>query len=762
VRDIDNNKRRRYLYSIPLPDPKHPERSFPSIPPTELHESIKLRLPSPSGNKIAIFRQESSPTESPQVLEVWTNGGQAMLRRIVLSEKLHGKVINDVGGFGRPTWNADETVLVYTAERNIPETVSFFAQSSASGADKDKDDASSKIRGGTNTLGLGKTEPWGEKYSKQSALFDLFCVHVETGNVGRVENVPGGQETDAKTRTTIGGYTLGQPVFSPQGSSIVYTVWDAGGGPLMPRRLGLIYCQQRPSQLYSSSIVKLLERLAVASSSTDGSSGSGGAHGGALNKDKAFVNLAPENRLSRSPAFSPVADNGTCKLVFLASKKGFDTHQGCLALHSLDWGDETPTADSEKVLVDQVWDPRESLLDMGEFDGLRFPGLFLQQLPETCFPSAEHLVTTTQWGSRQKVVQVSLKDGSISAVDFGGDSLSEELLCVAPDGGLVVSKKSPNVPNAVYYIPKLSATGESQDGMRLPSICPISSTSFSVVPLAASSDFKCSIEIISDPPKVDGVDLDLPVQSLLLLPDKAKHPNPPVIVVPHGGPHSCSSAVYMPSYAYLCSHGGYALLMVNYRGSTGFGQASIEALPTNIGDLDVKDVIAATLQLKNSGLVDPDRIGICGGSHGGFLTGHCTSQYPDLFKAAAMRNPVVNIPSMVTATDICDWCYVEACGKYNWGEYRPPNQEELRIMWEKSPIRHVENVKTPTLVALGLADLRVPPSQGKEWYHTLRAKGIPTKLLVYDDDDHAIAGVASEADHWVNVSILCDQSAGSV
>jgi acylaminoacyl-peptidase len=707
-----------------------------------LQENIKVRLPSPTGNKIAIFRQES-PTESSsrQVLEVWTNGGQALLRRIVLPETSHGKVINDAGGFGCPAWNADETVLVYTAERNNPETVSFFANSGS--ADND-----AKLRGGTNTLGVGKYESWGEKYSKQSALFDLFCVNVETGNVGRVENVPG--QEDAKA-SNIGGYTLGQPVFSPKGESVVYTGWDAGGGSAMPRRLGLIYCQQRPSQLYSSSIAKLLERLASTTKSGDG------AHDEEIEKDKAFVDLTPENRISRSPAFSPVAEDGACKLVFLASKKGFDTHQGCLALHLFDWSDEKATADNERVIVDQVWDPRESPLEIGEFDGLRFPGLFLQQLIATCFSSAEYLVATTQWGSRQKVVQVSLKDGSTSAVDFGGPSFSEELLCVAPDGGLVVSKKSPNVPNAVYYIPKSSTTGTLQDGILLPGISPIASTAFSAVPLTASWDFKCSIEILADPPQVDGVDLDLPVQSILLLPDKAKHPKPPVIVVPHGGPHSCSSAIYLPSYAYLCSHGGYALLLVNYRGSTGFGQASIEALPSKIGDLDVKDVVAATLKLKESGAVDPDRIGICGGSHGGFLTGHCTSQYPDLFKAAAMRNPVVNIPAMVTVTDIPDWCYVEACGKYSWGEYRPPSQEELRVMWEKSPIRYIENVKTPTLVALGLSDLRVPPSQGKEWYHTLRAKGIPTKLLVYEDDDHAIAGVVSEADHWVNIKRFFDE-----
>jgi acylaminoacyl-peptidase len=78
------------------------------------------------------------------------------------------------------------------------------------------------------------------------------------------------------------------------------------------------------------------------------------------------------------------------------------------------------------------------------------------------------------------------------------------------------------------------------------------------------------------------------------------------------------------SYAFLCGHAGYALLLVNYRGSTGFGQASVDALPTNIGSMDVQDVIAATEQLKKTELVDSDRIGICGGSHGGFLAAHCT------------------------------------------------------------------------------------------------------------------------------------------
>ena len=114
--------------------------------------------------------------------------------------------------------------------------------------------------------------------------------------------------------------------------------------------------------------------------------------------------------------------------------------------------------------------------------------------------------------------------------------------------------------------------------------------------------------------------------------------------------------------------------------------------------------------------------------------------------------------SMVTSTDIPDWCYYETLAiPYHWNEYRPPTKDELEAMYECSPVRRIDSVKTPTLVALGLSDLRVPPSQGLEWYHSLRSKGVPAKLLTYDDDDHAIAGVLSEADHWINIKQWFDK-----
>ena len=78
-------------------------------------------------------------------------------------------------------------------------------------------------------------------------------------------------------------------------------------------------------------------------------------------------------------------------------------------------------------------------------------------------------------------------------------------------------------------------------------------------------------------------------------------------------------------------------------------------------------------------------------------------------------------------------------------------------MYEKSPIVHVTKVKTPTLVALGMKDLRVPPSQGLEWYHTLRSAGVDTELLVYPEDNHALNKVATEADHWIHIKKWFDK-----
>lgn len=767
ARDVDSNSRRSFLYQIPVDTAKtHQTVLIP--PPAEVATKIKARIPSESGDKVAILVEEAvakdgenaKSDDTRKVFEIWTEGGHNLAARIVLPKDMHGKVCTDVAWFGGFSWSPDETTLVYVAEATPPKTTSFFdkvdapATSSKAGADDTSEDAHANI-GGQFTLGVGKGEDWGEKYTGTSRLA-LFCVNVDTGNVGRIQNVPG----DAIEDSSEGGYSFGQPVFSPDRNSVVYVGWDAGGGGSMPRRLGSIYCYQRPAKLYSSRVAKLLESLSSSKNDT-GSDDS-------TRNDEGWTCLTPNDRLARSPRFSPTLAAGGFKLVYLCNTPGFDTHGGCMELHSINWDADKEIAliDNRQVLVKQVELPTDSDRPSVKIGGICFPGLFVNQLPTDCFSGdGKAVYMTTQWGSISRAIEVSTENGEIKPLSFLSSSkdparASQSIFSVTKHGA-IVSESEPGQPATVGYISSDALNTGGGAEVQCLSLHKMESILGAASGTSSSqSATSLSFEVLNVSPSHGEV--AAPVQAVLLLPDNPSNEKLPLIVVPHGGPHSCTTTGYIPSYSYLCQHGKYAILHVNYRGSTGFGQAALESLAGTAGTLDVKDVVHAAetvLESYSSSMIDPNRVGICGGSHGGYLAGHCIGQYPDLFKVAAMRNPVTNIATMVSATDIADWCYIETLGPggYDWNCFRGPTREELGAMFDASPIAHIDNVQAPTLVALGMSDRRVPPSQGLEYYHTLRSKGVRTKLLLYEKDDHAIDRVASEADHWINIKRWFDE-----
>jgi acylaminoacyl-peptidase len=797
VRDVDQNLRRKFVYTVPfsttgsVSDTGRTLQGLPlQIPPQELLPNILLRLPSPSGKLIAIFCEQLNDVQKADttttVLEIWDNYGMTLTHRIELSQNLHRNIVcGNNGVFGMPSWNVAETLLIYVAEEASIVTKSFFDGKAYNSAMIDKKNHPTVV-GGQHVMGIGKAEHHGEKYAQQSPHHGLFCVNVQTGKVGKIENVP-----DPKT------ITLGQPVFYPRTEgknstveeSIVYTGWGSkiSGIASPTRRLGLVYCQQRPSQLYYSNISNLVHRLSKGTTK--------------LQKvdidsalDPPYIALTTDMKISFSPRFALINDssNTSCNLVFLTSQHGFETHSGCFALGKIDLSTVADVHSSKTalqvtdIIVEEIWDPcikgNHGNKYYGTVAGMHFPGLFLQQLPPSCFISPEYLVTTTQWGSCQKIVCISVITGCVHLIEIKNNChphSSDEILCCNSEV-IVVSVATPGMPATVHYLNVDQILQEIT--MKQQPIHVYSTNIGTFSPIASSkivsnadkvvrpsSEF--NFEIKEVPAEVvDGVTCSHGIQSILILPRKAKDTVktktsevlPPMIVIPHGGPHSAAVTKFVASYSFLCGYGGYAVLLVNYRGSTGFGQASIQSLPTKIGTLDVQDVITATNNICSSGLVDSNRIGICGGSHGGFLTAHLTGKYPTMFRAAVMRNPVVNLPAMVTSTDIPDWCHVEACGTYNFDTYKPATLNEIQAFYEVSPIQYAQNVQTPTLIALGLKDLRVPPSQGLEWYHALRSCTLtsprpPTKLLLYENDDHAIDGVASEADHWVHIKQWFDQ-----
>ncbi|KAG7226972.1 hypothetical protein INR49_022290 [Caranx melampygus] len=195
---------------------------------------------------------------------------------------------------------------------------------------------------------------------------------------------------------------------------------------------------------------------------------------------------------------------------------------------------------------------------------------------------------------------------------------------------------------------------------------------------------------------------------------------------------------------------------VNYRGSTGFGQDSILSLIGQIGNQDVKDVQRAVLTvLQSDPTLDPNRLAVIGGSHGGFLSCHLVGQYPDFYRACAARNPVINAATLLGTSDIVDWRYTSVGLPFSFDQV--PSSEALATMLEKSPIKHAAQIKAPVLLMLGGRDRRVSPHQGLELYKALKSRASPVRLLWFSEDGHSLSRVDTQVDCFLNTVLWLQQ-----
>mgnify|MGYP002712762043 FL=1 len=181
----------------------------------------------------------------------------------------------------------------------------------------------------------------------------------------------------------------------------------------------------------------------------------------------------------------------------------------------------------------------------------------------------------------------------------------------------------------------------------------------------------------------------------------------------------------------------------------------MEALLGNVGTSDVQDLLDVIQYMITNHHADKDRIILNGGSHGGFLVTNISGQHPEMnFLACIARNPVIDISIMVGITDIPDWNVVEALGVKEFrslSEIYPRNVDEMSQMYSKSPLAHIAKVKVPTLLLLGKEDLRVPFPPGLLYHRILKARGIETRCLVYDDV-HDLYKINVDFDCFINVA----------
>lgn len=201
---------------------------------------------------------------------------------------------------------------------------------------------------------------------------------------------------------------------------------------------------------------------------------------------------------------------------------------------------------------------------------------------------------------------------------------------------------------------------------------------------------------------------------------------PPLLVISHGGPTSATKAQLSLSIQYWTSR-GFAVVDVNYGGSTGYGREYRERLKGNWGTVDVMDCINASRYLIDQGEVDGVRTAIRGGSAGGYTTLRALT-WQDFFAAGASYFGLAELEAFVTDTHKFEARYLDSLiGPY-------PEKKEL--YYERSPVNFADRINCPVILFQGLEDKIVPPSQAEIMVEALKAKGLPHAYLTFEGEQH--------------------------
>jgi dipeptidyl aminopeptidase/acylaminoacyl peptidase len=203
----------------------------------------------------------------------------------------------------------------------------------------------------------------------------------------------------------------------------------------------------------------------------------------------------------------------------------------------------------------------------------------------------------------------------------------------------------------------------------------------------------------------------------------------PLVMELHGGPHGEYSWAFFHEFQVLTG-AGFLVFYVNPRGSCGYGEDFQKACVQDWGGKDYGDLMTALDQLiERTGYVDTGRLGVGGGSYGGFMTNWVVG-HTDRFSAAVSMRSIADFVSDYRACDIALW---------NDQEMGPMDWADPRLLWDRSPIRYVENIKTPLLLTHGEMDLRCPIFQAEELFGALRVLGREVELVRFPEETHDLS-----------------------
>ena len=215
-----------------------------------------------------------------------------------------------------------------------------------------------------------------------------------------------------------------------------------------------------------------------------------------------------------------------------------------------------------------------------------------------------------------------------------------------------------------------------------------------------------------------------------LMPPTAPTPGEryPLILMIHGGPHTQYGSAFIHEFQFLAAQ-GYGVLYANPHGSTGRGAAFAKELTAHWGEKDLPDLLAAVDHVLARGAADPERLGVGGGSYGGFMTNWIIG-HSDRFKAAVTMRSISNLLNFWGTSDI----------------FHIGNIPEFGIPWEEperylkfSPIMYAANFTTPTLILHQEEDHRCPVEQGEQLFAALNLREVPTRFVRFPAESHGMS-----------------------
>jgi dipeptidyl aminopeptidase/acylaminoacyl peptidase len=321
------------------------------------------------------------------------------------------------------------------------------------------------------------------------------------------------------------------------------------------------------------------------------------------------------------------------------------------------------------------------------------------------------VLTIVQVRGESKLYRVPVAGGAPSVVI--GDNGNVDSWSLTPTGGVIYGFSSPTEPAALR---ELLPDGTSRDILKLNAALLAGRT---IAPVEAIT-FKAR----------DGMSVEA---YLTMPPNRAPTRKYPMVVAIHGGPHGAQGPAFNDKAQAYATH-GFATLMVNYRGSTGYGQKFADAIFKDQDGREAQDVLSGIdAALAKYPWLDSARVGVEGGSYGGQLTDWLITR-TNRFKAAVPAAGIANLVSFNYMSYYHDYLAVE------FGSY-PHEKDLMDTLWARSALRYVARVKTPVMFVHGENDNDVPIAEAEQFYVALKDVGVPTIMVRYPREGHGVREV---------------------